>query len=208
MYLTDIYRELVTAKSDLPAAAEKFGLSPKGLKIRMAKWGDRMPLMLLTLDQIVAGAIMRDDAARVLGISTRQVNLLMKSWSVERPIKQYAVTRAAAKLKWDIRKKFAIDFIGCRASVDAAADGARVSTRQIRRWVTELLAQHEGLAFKDLSRLSLEVRQRLARAIASGEQLDSETLEAVRCISEGRHSLEQEALDRVRANGKGRRFRE
>ena len=167
-----------------------------------------MPLILLTLDQIVAGAIDRNNAAKTLEVSTRQVNKLMESWSVQRPLKNYLVVRAASNLKWDIRKTFAIDYIAGRETLENAAAGAGVSGRQMRRWVVDLLKEHLGIVFKDLGKLSEALRRSISRQILAGEEIDSTTQQKVLEIASGKVSIEDEALARVLLKRKKRRFRE
>ena len=208
MHLTDILYQLTTKKIDMSIAAGKFGLTEKSLKSRLTKAGSRMPLVLLTLDQIVAGVISRADAARTLDVTPRQINKLMKSWSVDRPVQNYLVGRVVSKLKWDVRTKFSIDYIAGSANLEAAASGAGVSTRQIRRWVSSLLDKYYGMVFKDLRKTPEMTRRRLAEAIAADESLDTATQEMLVEISEDRLLLQREALTRVRAKGKKRRFQE
>lgn len=208
MNLTDIYRRLMSGKITLAVAAEEFGLSTAGLKIRMAQWGNRMPLLLLTLDRIAAGALGRGEAAEILEVSPREVNKLMESWSVERPVSSYLIERASSSLKWDMRKKFAIEYIAGTASLETAGEGAGVSVRQIRRWVIDLLAEHHGMAFKDLRKLHSIERAAVAKQIAEGEDIGPELQRKLVEISNGSSSINSEALTRVLSNSKGRRFRE
>lgn len=207
MSLTEIYRRYRLGKTDLVTAAAEFGFSGRGLAIRLAKWGDKLPKILLTLDQIVADKIDRDKAALALGVSTRQVNKLTESWGVQRPIKQYLFDREVTRLKWGMRKKFAVDYIAGTVSLNNAANAAGVSSRQMRRWVSDLLMDHHGIVFKDLAKLSIETQHRLAKEIASGEQIDVEGQSALLKIAAGEISMADEAASRVTAKATRRRLR-
>lgn len=208
LHLSDIYRELVSEKIDLATAASRYGISTKGLKSRLTKWGDSMPLLLMTLDRIVADAISRDEAAKILNVSTRNINKLMESWSVQRPIKEYLVNRTISTLKWDVRMKYAIDYISGSTGLDAAASSAGISTRQVRRWVTDLLQYYHDIVFKDLAKLPPDVRFRVGKIIGAGEKIDDESERLILAIASDRVKLEAEARKRVKATGKSRRFQE
>jgi len=208
LHLTDIYRELVSQKIDLGTAASRYGISTKGLKSRLTKWGNSMPLVLMTLDRIVADAISRDEAAKLLNVTPRNINKLMESWSVQRPVKDYLVNRTISALKWDVRIKYAIDYISGTTSLDVAASGAGISTRQVRRWVTDLLHDYHGIVFKDLAKLAPDVRSRVGKIIGAGQKIDDESERLILAISSDRVKLETEARKRVKATGKSRRFQE
>ena len=208
MNLTYIYRRLASHKINLSVAADELGLSEEGLKIRISKWGDRLPLLLLTLDQIVAGAVSRGDAAKTLGVSPREVNKLMKSWSVQRPISSYLIDRASTSLKWDIRTKYSIEYISGTTSLEAAAQRAGVSDRQLRRWVSDLLEAHHGMVFKDLRKLHSIERGQIAKKIADDQELGPEKQKKLTKISSGESSIATEAVALVVEKAKGRRFRE
>lgn len=207
MSLTEVYRRYLVGNPDLETAAAEFGFTERGLAIRLAKWGDELPKILLTLDQIAEDKMDRDKAALVLGVTARQVNNLMESWGVQRPIKQYLFDREVTQLKWGVRRKFAVDYIAGTVSLNSAASAAGVSSRQMRRWVSDLLMEHHGIVFKDLAKLSIEVQHRLAEEIASGERIDVEGQSTLLKIAAGEISMADEAVSRVTAKATRRRFR-
>ena len=163
--------------------------------------------LLSTLDRIVADEIDRDEAARILGVSTRQVNKDMERWGVQRPLKEYLVHRELTSLKWDSCKKHAVDFIAGSTTLKSAAAGANQSERQMRRWISKLLGEYDGIVFKDLEKISDPLRCRLAKNIMTGEQIDVATQKVLTEIAAGRLRAEDEALARVLASGKRRAFR-
>jgi hypothetical protein len=186
-------------------AAEALGITPKDLKFRLTKWGHKLPLLLATLDKIKVDAITRDEAAAVLEVTVRQINNLMNSWKVERPIKNYLIEREASQVKWELRKKYAIDYIGGSLDLEKAATAAAVSDRQMRRWVSELLIKHFDMPFKDLRQVSEHRRRRLAGEIEHAEGLEKDKLRLVETISDGQKSLKDEAIERVLSKNRRKR---
>jgi hypothetical protein len=180
-------------------AADMMGLPVHGMVVRLAKWGHRLPLLLATLDKIAQDKIARSEAAELLEVTTRQINMLMVSWTIKRPLKPYLIERAAAKVKWEIRKKWAIDYVADSCTIDEAAEGAGVSDRQMRRWVSELVNQHFGMAFKDLRTLSSAKRKRLADEIETKEGLELAKQQVLKTITSGERTVQDEAIDRLLA---------
>ena len=207
MTLTDIYRRFASGEIDRAMAAAEFGISERALTIRIGRRGDKLVFLLSTLDRIVADEIDRDEAARILGVSTRQVNKDMERWGVQRPLKEYLVHRELTSLKWDSCKKHAVDFIAGSTTLKSAAAGANQSERQMRRWISKLLGEYDGIVFKDLEKISDPLRCRLAKNIMTGEQIDVATQKVLTEIAAGRLRAEDEALARVLASGKRRAFR-
>lgn len=199
MTLIEIYSLLSTHKVTEAEAAEALGMTVKSFRSRMTKLGHRAPMVFATLDKIASDAITRDEASQALGVTVRQVNKLSESWSVRRPVKQYLVDRTAAKVKWEIRKKYAIDFIAGGSNLEEAAERAEVSQRQMRRWVSELLNKHFSMPWKDLDKVALNRRRGLAEEIEEAEGLELAKQSVISAISRGEKSLEEEALDRVLA---------
>lgn len=197
MKLLDTYLALQTGEITIDEAAKVFGTNPKGLKIRLTKHGEGIQTVLKTLDLLAEDAITRDEAALTLGVSVRGVNILMNSWGVVRPIKAYAVDRAASLVKWEIRKKFSTDFIAGRLSLAQAAMLAGVSERQIRRWVSELLREHMGMVYKDLATLDHLRLQQVAKAIVEAENMSEETRRTADEVSVGKTTVHDEAEKRV-----------
>ena len=70
----------------------------------MYKVGHRLPLLLAILDKIKEDKITREEAAEALAVTVREVNQLMKPWNTSRPLKEYALNKAKAEVKWEIRK--------------------------------------------------------------------------------------------------------
>jgi len=163
MDLLQVWSMLKADEITFEEAAEALGINPTSLKFRVTRWGHRLTLLLATLDRIKKDEITRTEASEVLGVTTRQVNHLMTTWKVDRPIKDYLIERATAKVKWEVRKKFAIDYIAGTLDLDKAAAAAGVSVRQMRRWVSELLIKHFEMPFKDLKEVAWPTRSRSQR---------------------------------------------
>lgn len=197
MSLLDIYISLDRGDIDAAQAAEAFGFSEQQLKFRTTRWGHRLPLLLATLDKLTEGTIGRDEAAEVLDCSPRQVNKLQQSWSAPRPLKEYLVSKASTQIKWEIHKKYAVDFIGGGVTLADAAECAGISQRQMRREVTKLLMKHYDMPWKDLAKLSVQRQKRLADAIENAENLEYAKQRVLRAIAEGDRSIREEALNRV-----------
>lgn len=199
MNLLDVYNLMVTNQITVQEAAKTLDMSERDMKFRITKWGHKLPLLLAVLDKIKADIITREEAAEALNLSPRQINKLQETWGIERPLKAYLVDKAAIQIKWEIRKKYAIDFIAGGTEMEEAALGAEVSTRQMRRWVSDLLKAHYDMPYKDLLTLSLTKRKRLADEIETAENLELAKQQVLKSIADGKMSVEQEALNRVLA---------
>jgi hypothetical protein len=197
MNLLDVYNALQSNEITLEQAATSLGFTEKDLKLRMARWGHKLPLLLATLDKIAENKISRIDAADVLQLSKREINKLMQSWKISRPIAENTFNRAASKIKWEIRKKYSIDFIAGAMTLEEAAERSEISTRQVRRWVSDLLAKHFGMVFKDLADMPDKKRKRLADDIESAENLEIAKQQVLKSISDGKLTIEEEAANRV-----------
>lgn len=204
MQLIDIYALLERGEITIEEAATAMGMSVRNLKFRQTKWGHRLILVMSTLDRIRSDKITRDEAAQVLGITARAVNHLMNNWKVTRPLKQYLFERERAQVKWEVRKKFAIDYIAGSRELEDAADDAKVSPRQMRRWVSELLEKHYDMPFKDLKLVSNHRRLRLAEEIERSEGLEDAKQRVVDSIAEGKAYVQDVAVDRVLARKRRR----
>lgn len=197
MNLLDLYNMHQKGEITLDEMAKMLDISPKNLKIRISKHGDRLPLVLSVLDKINADQIQREKAAATLDVSVRTMNQPMVSWNVSRPLKDYLVDRAAAQVKWEVRKKYAIDFIGERETLESASEKADVSTRQMRRWVSELIKKHYGIVFRDLKTIPLSRRRMLAAEIEGKEGLELAVRQRVEAIAAGTKALQAEAVERA-----------
>ena len=202
-------------RSEISAAeaAQIYAISPSDFQLRLSRNGNHLPLILKSLDRVATGHLSSNELSVILGVSVRQCNALIKSWNVTRPAKclpEYLVERTASKVKWEIRKKYAIDYIAGGASIADSAANAGVSTRQMRRWVSELLARHASkthvVAFSDLRAISPTKRRRLADQVEVREGLDRDKQAAVREIVSGERLLRDVATERVLNNNivKGR----
>lgn len=205
MNLIDVYSMVQSGQLTETEAAEALGLTLTRYRSRCTKWGHRLPLMFSVMDKIRTDQITRDEAAKALGITVRAINKLSLSWKVARPVKAYLVQRTASKVKWEIRKKYAIDFIAGSGTIEDAAEAAEVSSRQMRRWVSELLMKHFQMPWKDLATLTDFKRRRLAQEIETAENLDLAKQSVVSSITRGEKTLEDEALERVVARTKRKR---
>lgn len=197
MNLIDVYSLLQSKQLTPSGAAQALNLTERDLKFRLTRWGHRLPLLLATLDKLKAGAIDTQEAAEALQVTPREVNALMTSWRVRRPIKQYLVQRTATQVKWEVHKKFAIDFIAGATTIDEAAEGADLSPRQMRRVVSQLLDKHFQMVFKDLKDISLKRRRRLADEIETAEGLEYAKQQVLNDIANGRKTHTEEALERL-----------
>lgn len=174
MSLTSIYDDLVNGRITHDQAAAAFGTDPTILRMRMGKHKtpDKLRQTLQILDSIAEGSITRQEAAEKLRILPRSVNLAMQTWGVVRPISEYRVASASAKVKFEIHFRIACDFIAGRISLDRAAADAKVSDRQMRRIVITLLDKHTDLAYKDLKHLTLTQLQEVSKKIMEAEEID------------------------------------
>jgi hypothetical protein len=205
MRLIEIYNMLEKGELKLEEAARAFDMTPRNLKFRLTTWGHRLPLLLSTLDKIRDDRIDRQDAAKVLDVSGREVNHLMLAWKIKRPVKQYVVDRTRAEVKWEIRKKYAIDYIAGHMEIEDAAEAADVSERQMRRWVSEMLMKHYEMPFKDLKEVSNHRRMRLAAEIVSAEGIEDDKKRVIDSISLGKTDMADEVITRVMTKVKGRK---
>ena len=197
MNLLDVYNLLSTSEITHEQAARTLGITERDLKFRMTKHGHRLPLVLSVLDKIKTDRLTRKEASIALERTVRQTNKLMESWNISRPLKTYLVDKQVTQIKWEIRKKYAIDFIAGGIDFETAADGAGCSTRQMRRWVVDLLVKHSKMPYKDLDQLSVTRRKRLADEIETAEHLELSKQNVLKLIADGKLSIQEEALNRV-----------
>lgn len=88
-------------------------------------------------------------------------------------MKAYLLTMASSKVKWEVIKNYAIEVIADSMTAEQAALAADVSTRQLRRWVAQLLDTHLGIVSRDLRAMPLAKRRRLADQIEESEGLSA-----------------------------------
>lgn len=119
----------------------------------------------------------------------------MLTWKVKRPLAPYLIRQKVAEIKWGIRKVFAIEYIAGKCTIEDAAEEAGVSSRQMRRWVSDLLKEHHGMKFVDLRHLSEGRRERLAREIEASEQLHLAQQQALKALNRGQKGLENAAIE-------------
>lgn len=194
--LLTVYTLLKNDEITLEEAASTLGLSPMSLKMRIAKHGPRLPTTLAVLDDINQDKVTRTTAANILGVGPRDINALMKSWNVKRPLKPYLVSRAASKVKWELRKKAAIDFIASE-DLEDCAEIADISVRQMRRWVSLLLKKHFEMTWKELKELPQARRKRLAEEIEKAENLELARQQALKSVILGNKTVTEEAIERL-----------
>lgn len=195
--LLEIYNLMNSGELTEEQVAKALNLDLKYLRLRLSRWGHKLPLLFATLDKIRDDKISREEAAEVLSISTRQVNKLQESWSIQRPVKTYLVDKASVQIKWEISKKYAVDFIAGSMTIEESAESAGLSTRQMRRWVSDLLLKHYEMVHKELVSLPLHRRKRLADEIEEAENLEISKQQVLKSISDGKLSIQDEALNRV-----------
>lgn len=197
MNYLDVYNDLQKNEITLEQACKVLGVEVKVYENKSKHWGHRFPLMLSLLDKIKNGAISTREAGFTLGIQLRQVNNIMVEMAVERPLKTYKVRREMSQVKWELHKKFAIDFIAESTSIESAAADGGVSPRQMRREVSQLLDKHFGMVYKDLAKISNTKRRRLANEIETAENLEFRHQQVLKSIADGEISLKDEAINRV-----------
>ncbi|MEY2688984.1 MAG: hypothetical protein RL375_3182 [Pseudomonadota bacterium] len=197
MKLLDVYTALQSNEITLEQAATALGTEVKNLKIRMTKHGHRLPLVLSVLDKIADDQITRDEAAKTLDVDVRVINKLMNTWKVYRPLPEYAVKLAVSAVKWELRKKFACDFIAGRLSLEQASESAGVSTRQMRRWVSGMLDKHFGMVYKDLGELDIGKLRRISEHIAREEALEDARQKVAEQVAMGLTSVQEVGLVRA-----------
>lgn len=197
MDLLDIYSAMQRGDITVEEAAVAMNMPLRTLKFRLTRWNHRLPLLLSVLDKCRHGTIDRQEASSTLQVSPREVNHLMVNWRVVKPIPTYLVMKATSEIKWELRKKYAIDYIAGSCRIEEAAEGAHVSSRQMRRWVSELLQKHFGMVFKDLRQMPYRKLQRIAQEIEESEGLELAKQNVLKEVADGRRAIEEEALDRV-----------
>lgn len=192
-----VYRDFLEEKITEEQAAKALGITERDWRFRQTKYGSKLPKVLMTMDRIDNDEITRDEAAKVLNVTARQVNNLMKSWNAGRPIKEYLINRAVSSVKWELRKKFAVEYIAGTSDFETAALGAEVSVRQMRRWVEDLLQAHYGITTKDLKHISLSRRGKMADEIEEREGLEYAKINVLNEVAKGLVAIEEVALRRV-----------
>lgn len=197
MKLLEMYVALQNGDLTTAQAAHALGIEERALKIRIARHGLRLPMVLGVLDQIHEGKLTRPQAAATLQVTPRTVNVLMKSWGADRPLAKDPLTWATSQVKWEARKKFALDLIRGTLNLDQASDAASVSTRQMRRWVSELIGRHHGMVYKDLAKIAPHRLREIANEIAEEENLADLARRTADAISDGETTEADEALRRL-----------
>lgn len=199
MQLLEIFKRINSGQMSTADAASMFQIEERLLKLRMTKWGDKLPFMLETLDQIQEGWLSREQAAERLGVTVRDVSHLVHSYQVTEPVKEYLVERERTQLKFRIRTQAAIDFIGSHCTITQAAEKAECDERTIRRWVSKLLFKHFEMTFKEHSKLPLSKQRRLAQVVADGEGLTIDVQQGIAPVVEKKIDITDLARQRVEA---------
>lgn len=197
MRLHQVYTMWLHKKLDDEETAKQLGMTATDWRFRVSRYGRRLPIVLKTLDRIASDEITRSEAAQILGVTERQVNHLSKNWSIERPIKAYVINKAVTSVKWELRKRFAIEVIAGTEDFESAAEKSGISTRQLRRWVADLLEKHYQMVYKDLKTLSMRRRGRLADDIEQTEGLEVAKINVLNEVARGERAIEEVAMERV-----------
>ena len=169
-------------------AARRLNKSPQAVAVMIGKWDGRLNTLLKVLKSLKEQPETREDyaerrlkAAKTLGITERQLNRLMNKGQIERKrpkkVEKREETAENAQKKWELRQKAAICIIDGTMTPEEAGLHAEVSSRQMYRWATKLLAE-QGLVMKDLPRMTLPARRRLAN------QIEKEHGQALSCEAE------------------------
>lgn len=156
-------------------AAQRLNMTPRAVAIMVTKWDGRNHLLLQALKEfkeqpetIEDVAARRKRASELLGITERQVNRLLAKSKIERKrpkkVEKREELAEMSQNKWETRQKYAICIIDGTMGPDEAGLHAEVSSRQMYRWATKLLAE-EGLAIKDLHKMTDAKRRTLANRI-------------------------------------------
>jgi hypothetical protein len=178
-------------------AADQFGITVRDLRFRITRLGEDLPQRLSVLDRISANEISREEAASILGITTRQVNKSQETWSVGRPLALYLIDKAVSKAKWEIAKNFAIEFIGDYMTLDQAAEAAKMDTRNMRRWVQKLMTAHFKIPYTELKKLSLNRRREMAKEIRDKEGLGLAKKRVIDEVAKGELDIKKLAEERI-----------
>ena len=195
MHITALYLGFKAGNLTIEGFAERIGISPRQLTVRLGKHGSQIEKHLRVLDKISDNTITRAQAASEWGsVNVRTINAAMRSWGVERKITEDMVNRVTPKIKWEIIKKYSVDFIQGKLDLVKSAKAAGISDRQLRRWVSDLLKKHYDMPFKDLKHVSQARRQALASDILEAESLE---LAKIRSVLTGEVSIFQEAEHRI-----------
>lgn len=156
-------------------AAQRLKTTPRAIAVMVGKWDGRLNLLMKVFKKFKDQpetkeeyAETRAKAAGLLGITERQVNRLLKKGKIERKrpkkVELREETAEIAQEKWKTRQKYAICIIDGTMTPDEAGLHAEVSSRQMYRWATKLLAD-EGLEMRDLHAMTLAGRRKLANKI-------------------------------------------
>lgn len=180
MSITALYHKYKAGKLTKERFAEKLGISPLQLTIRLGKHGDQIEKRFEILDKIAENLITRDQAALEWGkVNVRTINAAMLAWGIEREMTEDMVGRVAPKVKWEVIKKYSVDFIKGTLDLVKSAEAAGISDRQLRRWVSDLLKKHYDMPFKDLKHVTQQRREALAADILLAESLESSKIQPV-----------------------------
>lgn len=198
MSITALYHKYKAGKLTKERFAEKLGISPLQLTIRLGKHGDQIEKRFEILDKIAENLITRDQAALEWGkVNVRTINAAMLAWGIEREMTEDMVSRVAPKVKWEVIKKYSVDFIKGTLDLVKSAEAAGISDRQLRRWVSDLLKKHYDMPFKDLKHVTQQRREALAADILLAESLESSKIQPVLM---GEMSRFEEAERRIAEN--------
>lgn len=199
MNLIELFGLLESGKITEAEAAESLGLTETSFKTRRTRWGHRLPLLLSVLDKRKSNLITRAEASEILAVTPREVNKLEASWKIVKDIKPYLLQRAASKVKWEIHKKHAIDFISGSSSLEEASERSGIDDRSMRRWVAKLINEHEQMTWKDLKATPLKTRRQVAMRIEEAEDLNFDKQNVINAIARGDKTLQEVANERVEA---------
>lgn len=204
--LSSIYLRYTNGLITIQAAATEFGFKEAGMMIRIAKHENKLLQTLQTLDEIVENRISREQAALRLSITTRQVNSLMKSWGVARPISLRKVQESSSELKWDVRTTFAILYIGGTLNLSRSAYYAGIGERQMRRWISDLLLTYCQLTYKELSKLEMTKRSEVSVCVKVAKHISEADLSEAIKIGNSKENIRNAAVSKVVAKSKIRKF--
>ena len=170
--LLEVFTDLSKGDITIEKASLLLDCEERLIKMRLTRWGDKLPTLLFCLQSLQDGTVTAEAVADELQVSKRDVYQLTEKWNItlpERPEGEYSKRRKSAATKWTRIIKAAISVIA-GDDLESAAIQAEVSERQLRRWVDKLLKEYHGIVWKDMNMLPLPRRRELARSIEENQQ--------------------------------------
>jgi hypothetical protein len=210
----EIYSMYMAGRATLEQTATSLGFTPGGFRIILARAKEEMPKRLAVLDEIDAGRMKNAEACKVLGCSVRNLSALMKNWGVERPMAMEGIDDVLIEIKQGLQIKYALEVIRkpyvkgeMVEFLDDMADKAGISSRQLRREVTDLLRRHVQLEYTDLTSMNEKQRNAVADQIEEAEHRDAQHVKVIEQVASGIRRREEAAIELAYARRKEGKLR-